>query len=413
MSTFEQLNFDRLAPDIRKELRHLRTLDNHHAPLAILFEYALIAACVVLCTQVSYAFYPLALLVIGSVQRFLAHFLHESSHKVFARNRTLNLVGGTLLSGYLVGHLYGPYRSSHVGNHHRNLGDAVNDPDYSFHIECGLYDAERSDRHFFLKEVVASALGLRTFTYLGYIARERVFCDSSQITVSVPVPLRTEQKAFVAQWAVILGVCAWFGVLPELLLFWFVPLFTTNVAIGWLAELSEHYPMPESENKQILLTRNRHGVFLERFFLSRHNDRYHLVHHMNAGIPFWNLGRAHQVLLGDPGYAAWDGLWAGAFTRPRDRRDKETVISYAATYRTWRQRGGDPAAAGPSFAQLMVAAARSGAPDPAALVLAQTTPPADGPADGTGPIGTGDPLGRIGENAHDSSGDDTKAKVLS
>ncbi|MFE3662112.1 fatty acid desaturase family protein [Streptomyces sp. NPDC059164] len=413
MSTFEQLNFDRLAPDIRKELRHLRTLDNHHAPLAILFEYALIAACVVLCTQVSYAFYPLALLVIGSVQRFLAHFLHESSHKVFARNRTLNLVGGTLLSGYLVGHLYGPYRSSHVGNHHRNLGDAVNDPDYSFHIECGLYDAERSDRHFFLKEVVASALGLRTFTYLGYIARERVFCDSSQITVSVPVPLRTEQKAFVAQWAVILGVCAWFGVLPELLLFWFVPLFTTNVAIGWLAELSEHYPMPESENKQILLTRNRHGVFLERFFLSRHNDRYHLVHHMNAGIPFWNLGRAHQVLLGDPGYAAWDGLWAGAFTRPRDRRDKETVISYAATYRTWRQRGGDPAAAGPSFAQLMVAAARSGAPDPAALVLAQTTPPADGPADGTGPIGPGVPLGRIGENAHDSSGDDTKAKVLS
>ncbi|MEU2762289.1 MULTISPECIES: fatty acid desaturase family protein [unclassified Streptomyces] len=413
MSTFEQLNFDRLAPDIRKELRHLRTLDNHHAPLAILFEYALIAACVVLCTQVSYAFYPLALLVIGSVQRFLAHFLHESSHKVFARNRTLNLVGGTLLSGYLVGHLYGPYRSSHVGNHHRNLGDAVNDPDYSFHIECGLYDAERSDRHFFLKEVVASALGLRTFTYLGYIARERVFCDSSQITVSVPVPLRTEQKAFVAQWAVILGVCAWFGVLPELLLFWFVPLFTTNVAIGWLAELSEHYPMPESENKQILLTRNRHGVFLERFFLSRHNDRYHLVHHMNAGIPFWNLGRAHQVLLGDPGYAAWDGLWAGAFTRPRDRRDKETVISYAATYRTWRQRGGDPAAAGPSFAQLMVAAARSGAPDPAALVLAQTTPPANGPADGTGPIGPGDPLGRIGENAHDSSGDDTKAKVLS
>ncbi|MEU0623637.1 fatty acid desaturase family protein [Streptomyces rubiginosohelvolus] len=404
MSTFEQLNFDRLAPDIRKELRHLRTLDNHHAPLAILFEYALIAACVVLCTQVSYAFYPLALLVIGSVQRFLAHFLHESSHKVFARNKTLNLVGGSLLSGYLVWHLYGPYRSSHVGNHHRNLGDAVNDPDYSFHIECGLYDTERSDRHFFLKEVVASALGLRTLKYLGYIARERVFCDSSQITVSVPVALRTEQKVFVAQWAAIFGVCAWFGVLPELLLFWFVPLFTTNVAIGWLAELSEHYPMPESENKQVLLTRNRHGIFLERFFLSRHNDRYHLVHHMNAGIPFWNLGRAHKVLLGDPGYAAWDGLWAGAFTRPRDRRDKETVISYAAKYRTWRQRGGDPAAAGPSFAQLMVAAARSGAPDPAAFVLAETAPPLDGGIDRTG---------HMGENVHDTSGDDAKAKVLS
>ncbi|MFJ8132591.1 fatty acid desaturase family protein [Streptomyces hydrogenans] len=357
---FEQLDFDRLAPGVRKELRALRTLDNHHGPLAILFEYALIAACVALCTAVSWWFYPLALLVIGSVQRFLAHFLHESSHKVLARNKTLNLLGGSVLSGYLVWHLYGPYRSSHVGNHHRNLGDAADDPDYAFHIECGLYDTERSDRHFFLKEVVASALGLRTLSYLGYIARERVFCDSSQITVSVPVPLRTEQKVFVAQWAAILGVCAWFGVLPELLLLWFVPLFTTNVAIGWLAELSEHYPMPEAEHRQVLLTRNRHGVLLERFLISRHNDRYHLVHHMNAGIPFWNLGRAHRVLLADPGYAAWDGLWAGAFTRPRSRRDKETVLSYAAKYRAWRQSGGDPAAAGPSFAQLMMLARRDG-----------------------------------------------------
>ncbi|MFK0050150.1 fatty acid desaturase family protein [Streptomyces sp. NPDC090741] len=374
MSAFEQLNFDRLAPGVRKELRALRTLDNHHGPLAILFEYALIAASVALCVGVSYWFYPLALLVIGSVQRFLAHFLHESSHKVLARNKALNLLGGSVLAGYLVWHLYGPYRSSHVGNHHRNLGDEQNDPDYSFHIECGLYDTERSDRHFFLKEVILSALGLRTFAYLGYIARERVFCDSSQITVSVPVPLRTERIVFLGQWAAIFGACAWFGVLPQLLLFWFVPLFTTNVAIGWLAELSEHYPMPESENKQVLLTRNRHGIFLERFLISRHNDRYHLVHHMNAGIPFWNLGRAHKVLLADPGYAAWDGLWAGAFTRPRSRRDKETVISYAAKYRVWRQAGGDPAAAGPSFAQLMMLARQAGTPvDPASLVPAPDT----------------------------------------
>ncbi|MFE3125790.1 hypothetical protein ACFXHD_20465, partial [Streptomyces hydrogenans] len=57
---------------------------------------------------------------------------------------------------------------------------------------------------------------------------------------------------------------------------------------------------------------------------------------------------------------AWDGLWAGAFTRPRSRRDKETVLSYAAKYRAWRQSGGDPAAAGPSFAQLMMLARRDG-----------------------------------------------------
>ncbi|MFF8940351.1 fatty acid desaturase [Streptomyces paradoxus] len=361
MSAIEQLNFDRLDPGVRKELRKLCRLDNHHGLLAVLFEFALIAACVALCAGVSYWFYPVALVVLGSVQRFLAHFLHESSHKTLARSKTLNLIGGTVLSGYLVWHLYGPYRSSHVGNHHRNLGDSDTDPDYRFHIECGLYDTERSDGHFFLKEVVLSVLGVRTFAYLGYIARERVFCDSSQVTVSVPVSLRVERTVFLLQWAVIAGVCAWFGWLPELLLFWFVPLFTTNVAIGWLAELSEHYPMPEAERQQVLLTRNRHGRFLERFLLSRHNDRFHLVHHLNAGIPHWNLRRAHKILLRDPGYAAWDGLWAGAFTRPRSRSDRETVLSYAAKYRQWRKSGGDPAAAGPTFAQVMMLAVAASA----------------------------------------------------
>ncbi|WP_329620202.1 fatty acid desaturase family protein [Streptomyces sp. NBC_01255] len=366
MSAIEQLNFDRLEPGVRKELRELCRLDNHHGPLAVLAEYALIAASVALCVGVSYWFYPVALVVIGSVQRFLAHFLHESSHKTFARGKTLNLLGGSVFSGYLVWHLYGPYRSSHVGNHHRNLGDAENDPDYAFHIACGLYDTERSDRHFFLREVILSVLGLRTFAYLGYIARERVFCDSSQISVSVPVPLRTERAVFLTQWAAVFGLCAWFGWLPELLLFWFVPMFTTNVAIGWLAELSEHYPMPESEKHQVLLTRNRHGRFLEQFLISRHNDRYHLVHHMNAGIPHWNLGRAHRVLLRDPVYAAWDGLWAGAFTRPRSRRDKETVISYAAKYRQWRKDGGEPETAEPTFARVMLLAAASSSATPQA-----------------------------------------------
>jgi fatty acid desaturase len=365
MSEIEQLNFDRLDPGVKKELRELCRLDDYHGPLAILFEYALIAASVALCVAGSYWFYPVALVVIGSTQRFMAHFLHEAAHKVLAGNKALNLIGGSVLSGYLVLHLFGPYRSSHVGNHHRNLGDGQSDPDYSFHIECGLYDIDRSDRNFFYRDLLLSVLGLRTVSYLNYVARERIFCDSSKLTVSVPISLRRERVVLLAEWAAIIGLCAWFGWLPQLALFWFVPLLTTNAAIGWLAELSEHYPMPESERQPLLLTRNRHGRLLEWFLISRHNDRYHLVHHLNTGIPHWNLGKAHRVMLRDPGYAAWDGLWAGAFTRPRNRRDKETVISYAAKYRQWRRNGGDPAVASPTFARLMMLAAEAPTLDPA------------------------------------------------
>ncbi|MFD7702419.1 fatty acid desaturase [Streptomyces caelestis] len=353
----DDLDFDRLAPPIRRGLKSLTRLDNHHALLAIAFEYGLVALCVTACVAGSYWAYPVAVVLIGSTQRFLAHFLHESAHKSLARNRILNLVAGTALSGYLVGQLYGPYRSSHVGRHHRRLGEADADPDYRFHLECGLYDPDRSDRGFLVREVLLSLLGLRTVDYLRYLVRDRVWARESDLTVSVPVPLRTEQRLFLLQWAAVFGLCGWLGVLPELLLFWFVPLLTSNIAIGWLSELAEHYPLPESESTRVLLTRNRHGRALETFLLSRHGDRFHLVHHLNAGIPFWNLHRAHRLLLDDPAYAGWDGMWAGVLSRPRSRRGKETVISYAAKYRAWRRNGGDPTTADRTFAQSMMLAA--------------------------------------------------------
>lgn len=350
----DNISFDKFAPDIRRDLRNLCRLDNHHGPTAILFEYALVAAMVLLCLRVSWWCYPLAVLVIGSTQRFLAHFLHESSHKTLARHPLVNLVSGSVFAGYLVFHLYGPYRSSHVGQHHRLLGDPDGDPDYRFHIECGLYDPQRWTRAFLVREILQSALGLRTVDYLRYLIRERLMAGDRDLTVSSPVSVRTERRVLVVQWALIVAGCAWFGVLPELALFWFVPLVTSNVAVGWLSELAEHYPLPESEHKRVLLTRNRHGRLVERFLLSRHNDRYHLVHHLNSGIPFWNLGRAHRALLRDPGYLLWDGIWAGVLTTPRSRAGAETVISYATKYRNWRLNGGDPADRDHTFARLMM-----------------------------------------------------------
>ncbi|WP_274597437.1 hypothetical protein [Pseudomonas sp. SST3] len=34
--------------------------------------------------------------------------------------------------------------------------------------------------------------------------------------------------------------------------FWLVPLFTTAVAVGWIIELAEHYPMPAVETDKVV-----------------------------------------------------------------------------------------------------------------------------------------------------------------
>lgn len=348
------LDFSRLSPEIRRRLRALCTLDNHHGPLGLLFDYAVIAAAIQVSVGVSYWFYPVSLVLIGSTQRAMVNILHESSHKVLARNPKLNVLLGTTFSGHLVFHLYNPYRSSHIGFHHRFLGDPGKDPDYAFHQECGIYDPTTSNTTFFLRNVLFAVLGLRTAAYVRYVVRDRLLFRRDQIAVSMPISLAAERWMLAGLWTAVLAGLGAAGLLLPFLLFWIVPMFTTAVAIGWLSELAEHYPLPESETKQILMTRNRHGWAIERFLLGRHNDNYHLVHHLNTGVPFWHMKDAHEVLLGDPAYARWDGLWAGILTRPSGRRDRETLISYASRYRNWRRAGGDPDASVLSFAESAV-----------------------------------------------------------
>ncbi|MEU1845281.1 fatty acid desaturase family protein [Micromonospora sediminicola] len=348
------LDFSKLSPEIRRELRRLCRLDNHHGILGVLFDYAVIAFAVYLSLGVSYWFYPVSLVLIGSTQRALVNLLHEASHKVLARNPTLNLVLSTVFTGHLVFHMHNPYRSSHIGLHHRYLGDREKDPDYSFHVECGIYDPRGSNRAFFLRNILFAVLGLRTLEYVRYVVEDRLLFREDQVAVSMPMSLRAERWLLLGVWTALLTPIVSGGYLLEFLLFWIVPLFTTAVAIGWLSELAEHFPLPESESRQILMTRNRHGWAVERFLLGRHNDNYHLVHHLNTGVPFWNMKKAHRILLGDPAYAQWDGLWAGILTRPPGRRDKETLISYAAKYRQWRRDGGVPGEPGQrSFAEIV------------------------------------------------------------
>lgn len=350
------IDFDRLSPDVRRRVARLTKLDNWHAVLGVLEEGAIIVGAVFLCVGVSWWLYPLSLLLIGSSHRSLAHFLHESSHRVLARNPKFNLVLGTYFSGYLIFQMYNPYRNTHVGCHHRNLGDPETDPDYSFHRACGLYDHHQSDARFLAQNVLAALFGLRTVPYVKYLLRDRLFCTMPRLVVSMPIRFRVERRLLFVEWCLLVAGCALGGWLHLLLLLWFAPLVTSGVAVGWLSELAEHYPLPESESQKLLLTRNRHGWAVENFLLGRHGDRQHLTHHLNPGIPFWNLRRAHKMMLEDPGYAAWDDMWAGILTRPRSRRHADTVLTYGVKYRAWRRGGGDPRAGGTSFAELLVRA---------------------------------------------------------
>lgn len=97
------------------------------------------------------------------------------------------------------------------------------------------------------------------------------------------------------------------------LLCWILPYFTTFQVITWFIEPAEHYPMIAYGKNNIEVSRNRFSHFVEHFFTAMHTENYHLVHHLFPAIPFWNLEKAHFILMQDDEYHSVNSKFGGIF----------------------------------------------------------------------------------------------------
>lgn len=303
------LNYRKHAfdPSIKEQLIELRKLDNWHCIVAVLYDYFVIAISIAL-SFISPWFYPITLLLIGSRQRALATVLHEAVHCCIAKSRKLNHFVGTFLSGYLIFQEYNTYRDTHVKQHHAYLGDPSKDPDYHYHLSEQIY-MPRSGKAFLKRYILKPALLIKTGSYFWYMLKNRM------------KPSKKYLNSFLVMytyWAVILGASYFFNILHYVVLFWLIPIVTTSAIIGWFNELSEHYPLVGKYNTDIHMTRNRFSHWLEHFIFNTHEENYHLIHHLYATIPFWNLKKAHEVLCQDPEYNRLNKKMGGIFWSNND-----------------------------------------------------------------------------------------------
>ncbi|SOC58323.1 Fatty acid desaturase [Chromohalobacter canadensis] len=339
----------RLTPEVSKKLKPLAKKSNFWPLISISGAYLTIAISIFLTLNLSWWLYPIALVLIGSTQRGMANLLHESSHGTLAKSTTLNHIFGTTLTGHLIFHMLASYKESHIENHHPGLGDRDQDPDYQFHLEMGLYEHEKeSTLKFFVKNIFLSLFGFRTFSYVKYVVKDRLLFKPRNKEERNSV--RIEKVQFYMQWMAIIAMVSHTGTWTYLFLFWFVPMFTTTASIGWIIELAEHYPLPESETHSLLLSRNRHGWAFENWLLGRYGDNYHLVHHLRPNIPHHNVAKAHKIMLEDPEYKKWDDLWGGILTRKSPER--MTLIDYVRRYKRWLRE--DPTRKGGAYAQHVI-----------------------------------------------------------
>ncbi|WP_416137796.1 fatty acid desaturase [Halomonas sp. HK25] len=321
----DELRFE--TPEIKKKIRRLTALDNWHCLLYLAKDYLIIGSCITLCLKVSWWFYPLAWLVIGSRQRGLANLLHSASHNTLARNRYWNLIAGTVLSGYLVGQKYVLYCYTHVTQHHGHLGDPIHDPDFQQHLAAGLYEKQTKAK-FLWAYVVKALLGMKVPQYLRYVYRDRFMGQVPARYNNRIISHRTDTWLFTLIWVALLAASLLFGVFHWLIVFWLVPLVTSSMIVGWFIEMAEHFPLVRESRDRLYMTRNRNGNRFERFLTGVHHDNYHLEHHLNPNVPMWHLPKSQAVRLENPIYREWDEQWGGIFTKCDRKPTRKTFYQY-------------------------------------------------------------------------------------
>ncbi len=303
MASPERAERHKFSPEILAAVRAASRLDNWHGPLEVA-EHVLWVA--VWCAASVLAFenaplwvalpvYVAAVFFIGGRQRALAGVLHMATHRAFMANRRVGDVIGALFGGYPVLQSFTGYRASHLGEHHGRLGDPERDPDYKQYQDNALCGDNLSRAA--LRRYMWTALSPRaTASYLYYLLRHRMVTKGEKTSERW---LRATLLAAVLAWAVLGG---WW---PWLLLLWVVPLITTQVWIGAVAELMEHFPLIETAPRvDIYMSWNRVYGLATRFLVGeKDGEGFHLVHHLFPRTPMWRLREVDAILQRDPVYA--------------------------------------------------------------------------------------------------------------
>jgi fatty acid desaturase len=320
MAITSKHHIHQFGKSIKAEIKSLVKLDNWHCILALLEDYFFIFISIFATYYITWFLYPLAVLVIGSRQRALATLLHEAAHGTLARNKYLNFAIGSFFSGYLIFQTFSSYRNSHVRFHHGHLGDPTLDPDYKFHIHEGLYDDIVSPKSFKIKFFILPLLLFKVPIYLRSLITQRLFEKEG----------KTAENILMVSFIGAIVICSiLLNFWKIIIIFWLIPYLTIFQLLGWFIEISEHYPLVKIYDIDIYMTRNRKSHWLEAFFTGMHNEGYHLVHHLNPSIPFWNLHKAHKIYLQDHTYAGLEQLAGGIVVSSNNAPSiLESVVNY-------------------------------------------------------------------------------------
>ena len=288
------------VPELRAELRKVPDLRNAATTAWLWTEtVAIIVAAAWLAHPLAYL---AAFFLMGrAIVRF--NILgHEAVHRTLFSNVALNDFVGKWVLSYHAWTPFELYRRGHMAHHRDEMGPR--EPD------TALYAGFPITRASLRRKLWRDATGQSGWKILKGLLRG----TRNERTRSVAIRILGFQ-------VVLLAVATAFG-RPELWFFlWFLPWFTLWRVLNRLRAIAEHGGLTRSKDRRLTSHHVRQGP-LARFWLVPYRVGWHLAHHVDMGVPCWNLHKLHRELE----HAGWvteaytwpsyRALWGALSARP-------------------------------------------------------------------------------------------------
>jgi len=296
------------VPAIRTELRRISNLRSAVAVVQVMLEpVAIIWLAIWLAHPISWV---VAFLLMGRQYARFASLGHEAVHRTLFSNKRLNDGVGKWVLSYPSWVPFELYRRAHLDHHRDEMGPR--EPDKA------LYRAYPITSSSFRRKLVRDATGQTGFTLFKGLVRAALKQKPTALKIlACQIPI---VAAFV-----LIGR-------PELyILLWWLPHLTVWRVINRLRSVAEHGGLMQSSDRR----QTTHDVQQSRLassILVPFNIGYHLAHHVDMGVPNWNLPRLQKELEAagwvthEYSYPTYRSLWRALSSAGREGVDESREV---------------------------------------------------------------------------------------
>jgi fatty acid desaturase len=281
-------------------LKSLSKLQTWRTALAIVFDWAVIAAAIVVSQAANNIFvYLLAVVIIGGRMHGFGVLMHEFAHYRFIDGRkTLSDFIGDITVAWPILTTVGAYRANHLAHHRYTNTDK--DPDWVIKLGSSKFTFPQ-------KWQTAVVTLLSYLAVIGSVLDVLMIVKRLSKLDPTPKSYRIIRLAYYVAFAVFFTVTqSWM----LFLLYWLIPYLTAFFLLMYVRSVAEHFASMDYSN-ELTSTRTVLPFYWERALFAPHNVNYHLEHHLYPSVPYYNLPELHGVLMRQPGYAARAHLTRG------------------------------------------------------------------------------------------------------